>query len=293
MSGAVTVVIATRDRRDELLRTLALLAALPERPPVIVVDNGSRDGTPAAVARAHPGVPVLELGADRGAAARTAGVLAAATPYVAFCDDDSWWAAGALEDAGALLDAHPGVALLAGRVLLPDGRADPTCAAMAASPLAPAPGLPGPRVLGFIACGAVLRRDAYLSAGGFHPRWGVGGEEMPLAAALADRGWDLVHVPELIAHHHPSGLRDTGRRRTVATRNDLWSAWTLRPAGDALRATARELAGAARDPRRLAGVLAAARALPWALRRREPVGPRVAAELALLDPPTRRQGHAR
>ncbi|MGW7357269.1 glycosyltransferase family 2 protein, partial [Streptomyces sp. NPDC054802] len=41
-----SVVVITRDRRDQLLRTLDHLAALPERPVVIVVDNGSRGGTP-------------------------------------------------------------------------------------------------------------------------------------------------------------------------------------------------------------------------------------------------------
>jgi GT2 family glycosyltransferase len=292
MTDRVTVVIVTRDRRDELLHTLARLERLPERPPVVVVDDGSADGTPAAVARAHPGVLVLQPGGGLGAAARTAGVVAARTPYVAFCDDDSWWAPGALARAAELLDVHADVGLLAARVLLPSGRADPTCAAMAASPLGSRAGLPGPRVLGFIACGAVVRRDAYLSAGGFDRHWGVGGEEGPLAAALADRGWALVYVPELVAHHHPSARRDAARRRTVATRNDLWAAWTLRPAADALRLTAREVAVAARDPRSAAGILAAARAAPWALRRRRPVGPRVAVELALLDRPTsaRRSG---
>jgi hypothetical protein len=57
----------------------------------------------------------------------------------------------------------------------------------------------------------------------------------------------------------------------------------LRPAGDALRVTARELATAVGDRRRAAGVLAAARGLPWVLRRRRPVGPHVADELVLLD----------
>jgi GT2 family glycosyltransferase len=293
--GRVTVVVATRDRRDDLLRTLARLERLPERPPVVVVDDGSRDGTPAAVARAYPQVRILEPGGGGGgvgAAARTAGVLAAATPYVAFCDDDSWWEPGALARAAELLDGHPDVALLAARVLLAGGRPDPTCAAMAVSPLPSRAGLPGPRVLGFIACAAVVRRDAYLAAGGFHPRWGVGGEEGPLAAALADRGWALVYVPELVAQHRPSPRRDTGRRRGVATRNDLWSAWTLRPARDAVRVTGAQLAAAAGDPRRAAGALAAARAAPWALRHRRPVGPRVAAELALLDRATsgRRSG---
>ena len=283
MPASPSVVIVTRDRRPELLRTLERLAALPERPEVTVVDNGSHDGTPAAVAAAQPGVRVIALGADHGAGARTTGVLAAEGPYVAFCDDDSWWAPGALARAAELLDAHPAVGLLAARVLLPGGRPDPTCAAMAASPLPPRPGLPGPRVLGFIACGAVVRRAAYLAAGGFHPRWGVGGEELPLALALADRGWDLVHVPELVAHHHPSGRRDAGRRMAVATRNDLWSAWTRRPARSALRATAAELAAVAGEPARAAGVAGALRGLPWALRRRAPVGPRVAAELERLS----------
>jgi GT2 family glycosyltransferase len=279
----VTVVVVTRDRRTDLLHTLDRLAALPERPPVIVVDNGSCDGSPAAVARAHPAVRRIGLAGDRGAAARTAAVVAASTPYVAFCDDDSWWAPGALARAEELLDAHPGVALLAARVLLPGGRPDPTCDAMAASPLPAGAGLPGPRVLGFIACGAVVRRDAYLAVGGFPPGRGVGGEELPLATALADRGWDLVYAADLVAHHHPSRHRDPAARRAIATRNDLWSAWTRRPAGAALRLTAGELARATRDRHRLAGAAAAARRLPTALRERRPLAPRVAAELALLD----------
>src|ERR671926_384668 len=112
MSTLPTVVIATRDRRDDLLRTLARLAALPEAPPVVLVDNGSRDATPDAVRERHPDVRVIALDGEHGAAARTVGVVAAEGPYVAFCDDDSWWEPGALERAAALLDRHPSVALL-------------------------------------------------------------------------------------------------------------------------------------------------------------------------------------
>ncbi|HEU4346617.1 MAG TPA: glycosyltransferase, partial [Actinoplanes sp.] len=58
---AVTVVVITRNRRAGLLRTLRRLADLPERPPVIVVDNGSEDGTAAAVRAAFPAVEVVPL----------------------------------------------------------------------------------------------------------------------------------------------------------------------------------------------------------------------------------------
>ena len=126
-SGVPTVVIATRDRRPRLLETLARLAALPERPPVIVVDNASRDGTADAVEQAFPQVTVLRLARDLAPAARTRGIAAAATPLVALTDDDSWWAAGALRRAAPVFDAHPRLGLLAARILVePGGRLDAT-----------------------------------------------------------------------------------------------------------------------------------------------------------------------
>src|SRR5918911_3792446 len=95
----VSGVMLTHDRRERTLRGLAELTALPERPPIVVVDNASSDGTPEAVRRAFPSVRVIELVENVGAAARNVGVEAVETPYVAFSDDDSWWAPGALARA--------------------------------------------------------------------------------------------------------------------------------------------------------------------------------------------------
>jgi GT2 family glycosyltransferase len=238
-----TIVIATRDRRDVLLATLARLRALPGDPPVVVVDNGSRDGTAAAVRGAHPAATVLALPANAGAHARTLGARHAVTPYVAFCDDDSWWASDALTRASAHFAAHPRVALLAARVLVgPQELLDRTCALMAASPLrGPRETLPGPPVLGFLACGAIVRRDAFLAVGGFPPRSGIGGEEQLLAVDLATAGWGLAYVDDVVAHHHPpaSGPRPARARQT--RRNDLRLAWLRRPLGVALGATLRAL----------------------------------------------------
>lgn len=79
----VTVVVMSRDRREELVATLGR-----HRAPVVLVDNGSTDGTAAAVRAAHPHVTVVEARRNLGAAARTLGARLAATPYVAFADDD-------------------------------------------------------------------------------------------------------------------------------------------------------------------------------------------------------------
>lgn len=137
----VTVVIATRDRVTELRRTLARLSALPDRPAIIVVDNGSADGTAAAVRRDFPGVTVIRNRRNRRAAARNQGARRAVTPYVAFSDDDSWWEPGALARACDLLARYPAVGVIAGRTLVGEHAADdPINALLAASPLR-APGL--------------------------------------------------------------------------------------------------------------------------------------------------------
>jgi GT2 family glycosyltransferase len=232
----VAVVIATRNRGPELLGTLTRLLALDERPRVVVVDNGSTDGTAQLIRDRQPGVQVVGLRRNRGAAARTIGARLVDTPYVAFSDDDSWWAPGALGRAVELLDRHPRLAVLAARVLVgPDQRVDPVCREMADSPLPPADDLPGPPVLGFIACGAVVRRDAFLEVGGFDARLGVGGEEELLSLDLATRGWGLAYVADVVAHHHPSPVRDPSGRRRRQVRNALWSAWLRRPVGSAAR----------------------------------------------------------
>ncbi len=169
--GRAAVVVVTRDRRETLLATLGRLAGLPDPPFVLVVDNGSRDGTPAAVRDRFPAVDLLELGRNRGAAARNIGLRAVDVPYVALCDDDSWWAPDALPRAVAVLRSVPRLAVVAARVLVGPGEAlDPVCALMARSPLPVEAGLPGPRVLGFVACGAVVRRDAVIDVGGFYER---------------------------------------------------------------------------------------------------------------------------
>src|SRR6185312_14761877 len=91
---SVTVVVASRNRRADLLASLPRHEA-----PVILVDNGSTDGTVAAVRAAHPQVTVLPLERNEGAAGRTRGVVSAGTEFVAFADDDSWWAPGDLARA--------------------------------------------------------------------------------------------------------------------------------------------------------------------------------------------------
>jgi GT2 family glycosyltransferase len=271
----MTVVIATRDRRVALLRTLARLAEAREAAEVIVVDNASSDGTVEAVRAGMPRVRLIALADNQGAGARNVGVEAARTPVVAFCDDDSWWAPGALRCAAGHFARHPRLGVLAARILVGDQqRLDPTCRAMAAGPRAD--GAPGPSICGFLACGAVVRRDAYLAAGGFDRRFGIGGEEALLSLDLMAAGWALAYVDEVVAHHHPDGMARPGRSRRVV-RNDLWTAWLRRPPAVAAGATV-----AALRRGELAGLADAARGLRWVVRERRRVPPAVEADMRLV-----------
>jgi GT2 family glycosyltransferase len=274
----VSVVVVTRNRRERLLATLQRLSTLPEKPALLVVDNASSDGSAEAVGRAFPAVTVLCLPANEGAVARNAGTRLAATPYVAFSDDDSWWEPGSLAAAAAALDANRRLGLLAATVVVGEDRdVDPMSETMSRCPLngdlqaCPS----GPRgVLGFLACGAVVRRSAFLAAGGFPAGIGVGGEEEPVALAMAAMGWKGVYAPSVVAVHHPLPAGDTrsGRARTMV-RNQLLTAWTMLPATDACRVTA----GVLVRPSRWPAAVDATRRLPWILAQRRPVPGRVAA----------------
>jgi GT2 family glycosyltransferase len=261
--GEIGVVVATSDRRSSLLRTLDRLAALPERPPVVVVDNASSDGSAEAVTASHPQFELLRLPRNHGAFARNLGVARLRTPFAAFSDDDSWWEPGSLGAASALFRRHPGLGLIAARVLVgPERRLDPVSALMREGPAAP--GLPGPRIDGFLACGVAVRRTAFLEAGGFCERFLIGGEEELLAIDMRAAGWELCYADELTAVHLPHG-GSRGERSWLSRRNALWTSWLRRPAGQALWDTAGTAAAAVRDPIACRALLSALRGLPWAL----------------------------
>ena len=274
----VTIVVVTRNRWPDLRQSLPRHEGL-----VILVDNASDDGTPARVREQFPDVRVVELPVNRGAVARNLGVLLARTPYVAFADDDSWWAPGSLSTAVACFEAAPRLGVLAGRVLVgPEEQEDPTCAAMAASPLGRDDDLPGPSVLGFLACGAVVRRRAFLEAGGFDDIVFFRGEEDRLALDLTTRGWGLAYVDGAVAHHHPSSQRENSSGAALAARNDILTAVMRRP-WPVVATTVVDAFGRGRP-----GRMGVARALvrsPRALRHRQTVPHRVEAARRLLDRP--------
>ncbi len=119
----VTVIVPARDAGQTLARALQAIVGQEAGEPfeVIVIDDGSRDDTAAIAAAVGPPVRVVRQAALGPAAARNAGVAAAAGSRLAFCDADvfpapGWLAAGiaALHDADLVqgrVTPDPAVAL--------------------------------------------------------------------------------------------------------------------------------------------------------------------------------------
>lgn len=117
----VSIVIAAHNEASVLEATLAAVLDVPDPPQVVVVPNGCTDDT-ADVARAHPGVAVLELATGGKAAALNAGEeLAISFPRI-YLDADIVLPTGAVAALSAALGAGGALVAVPGRELVSTGR---------------------------------------------------------------------------------------------------------------------------------------------------------------------------
>lgn len=283
-TASVSVVIVTYDRRAELRRTLTAMTALPDAAELIVVDNGSSDGSADMVRREFPSTRLIALDHNAGAVARNVAVRQLDSAYVAFCDDDTIWQPGALARAAELLTRHPQLGSVTGRCLVePSLAEDPLVPELRHSPV-PAPHwMPGPALLGVMAGLTMFRRSAFDEVGGFCERMWLGGEEELLALDLAVSGWWMCWAEDVVIHHAPSTARDSRRRRQLGIRNTLWTLWLRRPLRSAVRRSWQILRSAPTDRYTAAAVLEAARSAAWVARHRRVVPDRVEYGLRLLE----------
>ncbi|MEJ0016663.1 MAG: glycosyltransferase family A protein [Acetobacteraceae bacterium] len=104
------VVIPTFNRADLLPETLdSLFAQTVPFARVIVVDDGSTDGTAAMLASRTPRCMVIEQSRGRQQRARNRGIAAADTDWIVFCDNDDLLLPEYLEQVAAVVHRVPGL----------------------------------------------------------------------------------------------------------------------------------------------------------------------------------------
>ncbi|MBB5751649.1 glycosyltransferase family 2 protein [Prosthecomicrobium pneumaticum] len=111
MMRAYTVVIPAYNAAATLAETIASAFAQTEPPQaVVVVDDGSSDGTAAVAAAIDPRVRVIRKANGGPGSATTAGIHAVATPYFATLDSDDLWLPHKMTVQLDRLDARPDLA---------------------------------------------------------------------------------------------------------------------------------------------------------------------------------------
>jgi mycofactocin system glycosyltransferase len=190
---------------DGGVRLGELVAALAAEGPVIVVDDGSRDGSAERAERA--GARVLRHDSPRGpAAARNAGLAAVDSDFVAFLDADCEVTPGWRRGLAELLGADPHLALVAPRV-----RSAPADSALARYEESGSPldlgsdaSLVGPeRRVAYLPAATMLgRHDALLKVGGFDESMRFG-EDVDLVWRLLAAGHRVRYAPSREVRHRP------------------------------------------------------------------------------------------
>jgi N-acetylglucosaminyl-diphospho-decaprenol L-rhamnosyltransferase len=212
--------IVNTSQRELLLRGLDAIAreraALPFTTEVLVLDNGSRDGS-AQAARAHSAVDqVLALDERRGKAANDSELLRRARGrYALLLNEDSELLAGATLALWQALEAHPCAACAGARLLRPDGAGQacawrfPTVAtalagAVFAHRVYTVQSVGGrTRPVDWCQSSALLvRRCAAAEVDYLDPAFFVYSDEVDFARRLRDAGWRSLYVPGARAVHH-------------------------------------------------------------------------------------------
>jgi hypothetical protein len=206
---SVSVVIPTYQRQGFVTRAIASVRAQTQSDfELIVIDDGSTDGTGAALAPMGDAIR-YRWQPNRGvAAARNAGIRLARAPLVAFLDSDDWWLPDHLAVVTEMLRLHPeAVVASTSRGHLAVGRQEPEEAELVDA-------LPEVLVtndVGFVS-GMAARRDALLAAGGFDERLSVA-EDSQLWVRLAIRGpFAFLRRRTVVRRTTRGGLSDRGGR---------------------------------------------------------------------------------
>jgi GT2 family glycosyltransferase len=214
----VAVVIPNYNGARWLPGVLESVAAQTVAPAeVIVVDDGSTDGSLELLAERYPDVRVLALGANGGfARTANAGIAGVAADAVALVNTDVVLAPDWIERAAAALAGAPRAAAVAtklvdledptllydaGDVLRRDGACEQRGRFERDTGRYDVPG----EVFSACAGAALYRRSAVLDVGGFDERFGTYLEDVDLGLRLRLAGWRCRWEPRAVARHAGGG----------------------------------------------------------------------------------------
>ena len=235
--------VVNTSQRELLLRGLDAIAreraTLPFASELLVLDNGSRDGS-AQAAREHPGVDeVLAIQERRGKGLNDSELLRHANGrYALLLNEDSELRPGAVSALYEALEAHPDAACAGAALRRPDG-APQASAWRFPTPLTALAGAlflhrwlvvqsRGTRTREVDWCQSaalLVRCEAAAQVDYLDPAFFVYSDEVDFARRLRDASWRSLWVPGAVAVHHEQLSTDTVPERRIvemARNRDLY-----------------------------------------------------------------------
>jgi GT2 family glycosyltransferase len=233
--SVISVIIVNWNGKHLLSECLDTLRA-QTRPAdeILVVDNGSSDGSQAMVRECYPDVTLIELRDNKGfSVANNIGIRRARGDYVALLNNDLALDQGWISLMAAALDADPSLGSCACKMLCYDrrgiidsaginvrsngaGRNRGLCERDAEPYDRPA------RVFGACAGAAMYRASMFRDIGVFDEDFHIYFEDIDLAFRAQLAGYECLYVPQAVAYHHgsASGSR-LGKKYFYVARNSL------------------------------------------------------------------------
>jgi GT2 family glycosyltransferase len=211
----VTILIATKDRPDDLRRTLReLRRQVYPAIEMIVIDDGSAEKLQPIVEREWPQATFIRCAESAGQCKRRSeGFQIAKGEYILQLDDDSHPVAPtALAQSVAAMQTNASWGALAFYVF--NGADLP----------AELPVLKPKYFWSFVGCGVLFRTRALRQVGGYREFFGNEWEEEELGLRILAAGWVIYFFPAVVIHHHVS-VRNRNQERTWSRniRNKLWA----------------------------------------------------------------------
>src|SRR5262245_33753731 len=220
--ASASVVIVTKNRRDELRDSVRSAIEQTAEPDVLVLDDGSDDGSVGMVEREFPSVRVVRFDRSGGyIVRRNQAACLAETPIIVSIDDDATFSTpGTVAQVLREFD-HDRI----GAVAMPylNFRCDDVVRGRP-------PGEVGRYVThGFVGTAHAIRRDLFLALGGFRELFFHQGEEREFCLRMLAAGYVTALGRSDPVHHHVSPRRDLRRIHVYARRNDILCAWLTTP----------------------------------------------------------------
>lgn len=213
--GPISAVVCNFNGEHYLDACLTSLLSLEgELDELIVVDNGSTDGSVELVRRQFPGVRLLVLPANGGpCVARNAGVRAARNRFVLAVDNDAVLLPDTLRKLREALEQHPGAVAAQPRSVYAnepdrvhyDGGAFHFVGLYSLRnfgvPIAQAEGVGTLAVDGLIAICILIDTQAFAAVGGYDEDFFILFEDLDLSMRLRIAGYDLLSVEHALVLH--------------------------------------------------------------------------------------------